>query len=714
MFSNFRDENSFIVEKVESLSLNMLQAKRYDNDFVTNLDLADADKVYEVADNFKQNISYITENYPEYKVQVDSLTKLIDEYVETFKYAVESAEIFGLDEKSGLRGNLNRAVNQAEEIVKKYNITELLAQMNLLRRREKDFIIRKKYKYVDMFDDDFSKVFNIMYQTDMPEDQKDEVVGLVLLYKNQFHAFTSGREEFLDSVDDSNYVLDDIEPYLEQFVNEIKKDIAIKIKNFKAFAWILNIILFSIISIILVRTTYMLIHSIKNIVSALGHFTDKDFSIEISQKQLNRKDEFGLLAKAYQGAQQSIANLVTELQMSINTMAKSNGELASTSNQMASGATELSSQIGSISESANIINHNAQEITKAVEKSDKNIAGIADSADKMSDKTDLMAKSAEEASLDLRTVILSVNKMVESIETIAQNSSNTAYSVNSSAAAVEELSATITEVSQITSNARNISVQASSEAGSTSEIMGILKKSANEIGKVVDIIDAIADQTNLLALNATIEAASAGEAGKGFSVVANEVKELAKQTSEATLQIATQVSDIRKQTETASNSIISISETIDELNSLNGNIAHSVNQQSETINEIAQAVSVAAVNSERTGKLTTSLDINAKNINNSLEKVGCDVDKIAHNSAELSNVSAVVAQNSHQADNNMKKITEQTKGISSGLDEISRNMSSVTSVSEINAMSAEDLKNESASLDEVSKEIDQLISVFKV
>jgi methyl-accepting chemotaxis protein len=70
-----------------------------------------------------------------------------------------------------------------------------------------------------------------------------------------------------------------------------------------------------------------------------------------------------------------------------------------------------------------------------------------------------------------------------------------------------------------------------------SENIDNLSKSAQEIGKVVETINDISEQTNLLALNATIEAARAGEAGKGFAVVAGEIKALASQTAEATLEI---------------------------------------------------------------------------------------------------------------------------------------------------------------------------------
>lgn len=64
---------------------------------------------------------------------------------------------------------------------------------------------------------------------------------------------------------------------------------------------------------------------------------------------------------------------------------------------------------------------------------------------------------------------------------------------------------------------------------------------AQDISKVTEVITEISEQTNLLALNATIEAARAGEAGKGFAVAANEIKELAKQTAEATKEIKIKV-----------------------------------------------------------------------------------------------------------------------------------------------------------------------------
>ena len=80
----------------------------------------------------------------------------------------------------------------------------------------------------------------------------------------------------------------------------------------------------------------------------------------------------------------------------------------------------------------------------------------------------------------------------------------------------------------------------------TNQEISQLGRTADGIGQVIEVIQDIAEQTKLLALNATIEAARAGDAGKGFAVVATEVKELARQTAEATDDIRQRVEGIQK------------------------------------------------------------------------------------------------------------------------------------------------------------------------
>jgi methyl-accepting chemotaxis protein len=131
-------------------------------------------------------------------------------------------------------------------------------------------------------------------------------------------------------------------------------------------------------------------------------------------------------------------------------------------------------------------------------------------------------------------------------------------------------------------------------AEATSASIERLDGSSREIGNVVKLITAIAEQTNLLALNATIEAARAGEAGKGFAVVATEVKELAKQTSKATEEIAAKVTQIQADSRTAVEAIKHIRTVIGQVHDHQTAIAGAVEEQAATTKEIGITVNGAA------------------------------------------------------------------------------------------------------------------------
>ena len=115
-----------------------------------------------------------------------------------------------------------------------------------------------------------------------------------------------------------------------------------------------------------------------------------------------------------------------------------------------------------------------------------------------------------------------MNNMSASTEEMSSN-------VKTVASAIEEMTASISEVAKNAEQAASVADDATRLANDSNAKIGQLGTAADEIGKVIEVIQDIAEQTNLLALNATIEAARAGDAGKGFAVVATEVKELAKQ-----------------------------------------------------------------------------------------------------------------------------------------------------------------------------------------
>ncbi len=188
----------------------------------------------------------------------------------------------------------------------------------------------------------------------------------------------------------------------------------------------------------------------------------------------------------------------------------------------------------------------------------------------------------------------STKEMSQDFSVVAQSADDVSSTVHTIAAAVEEMSASISEISGSSNRASEIATEADSVARNTDEIMIHLHASTTGIGKVLGVINDIADQTNLLALNATIEAASAGDAGKGFAVVANEVKELAKQTTQATEEIGKQIVEMQTNANDAEKGMKKILKVNAETKGIFGEIAVSVSEQSATVNEVANSIGTAS------------------------------------------------------------------------------------------------------------------------
>jgi len=182
---------------------------------------------------------------------------------------------------------------------------------------------------------------------------------------------------------------------------------------------------------------------------------------------------------------------------------------------------------------------------------------------------------------------------------VATSSEEASANVQAVSAAAEELAASVNEIGGQVARAAEMAGRASEEARRGDTRVQALAATAQRIGDVLTLIQAIAEQTNLLALNATIEAARAGEAGKGFAVVASEVKSLASQTAKATEEIRVQIAEIQESSRDAVSAIQAIGEAVGELDAMNGAVAAAVEEQSATTNEIARNTQEAAAGSSQ-------------------------------------------------------------------------------------------------------------------
>lgn len=186
------------------------------------------------------------------------------------------------------------------------------------------------------------------------------------------------------------------------------------------------------------------------------------------------------------------------------------------------------------------------------------------------------------------------------------------------------MTATTGEIAKNSEKAHTTTEQAAHEVDQFSMVMNRLGESAQEIGKVTETITRISSQTNLLALNATIEAARAGAAGKGFAVVASEIKELAKQTSEATNVIKEKINTIQNSTAGAVADIDRIVQVIRDVNEIVMSIAAAIREQTTVTQDIASNISQAS--------------FGVRDVNNRVAETSVVTRSIAKEIAELSGV----------------------------------------------------------------------------
>jgi methyl-accepting chemotaxis protein len=275
---------------------------------------------------------------------------------------------------------------------------------------------------------------------------------------------------------------------------------------------------------------------ITQVVALAQQMSEGDFTHDL---KIDQKDEIGQLVAALNRLVRRMERMLRRVVNSVDTLRFSSGEMTRISDQMADGA----------------------DLTAGRSNT------VATAAEEMSASMNSVSAASEEATTNVSMVADAVAATTETIQTIARHSKE----------------------------ARTIADSAVVQADHASSKMNELGGAADAINKVTEVITEISEQTNLLALNATIEAARAGEAGKGFAVVANEIKELARQTAQATHEIKARIEDIQHSTGETVGEMQQISKVINQVNGIVATIATSVDSQLATTQEVADNVREASL-----------------------------------------------------------------------------------------------------------------------
>ncbi|MEJ5242953.1 MAG: bacteriohemerythrin [Desulfomicrobiaceae bacterium] len=251
----------------------------------------------------------------------------------------------------------------------------------------------------------------------------------------------------------------------------------------------------------------------------------------------------------------------------------------------------------------------AAQIQKSINALLAFVVGLLGAVDGQNRILDEIRQFLAQLDTRLREQLSSTEALAKDVQGAATQSMHDAETIYQS---MEDMSVATTEIATSVAKTAQKTAEARSQAESAAASIAKLSESSRNIGDVSQVIRAIAAQTNLLALNATIEAARAGEAGRGFAVVANEVKELARQTAEATEKITGLIEGIQGDVAGAIAQVQGITGAVAEVNDLASTIASATEEQTATMAEITANVrrtkEAATVVKERADVLMASTE----------------------------------------------------------------------------------------------------------
>ena len=584
----------------QDLRYEFLNARRREKDFLLRLDekyVAQHAEVMQVIDQHLGKLEAADADGA-YKDAIAAIRAGVAEYQHAFEATTTDWVGIGLNDELGLRGKLRKSVHDVEERLKGLSLDKLTITMLMLRRAEKDFLLRLDPKYIETHAKTAAGFITDLQATTVAAADRDQIKALMEAYAADFKSVTGTRLKLIDDEKKLSEAFAKVDPVVTDMIGRINQQFAAASEeaeklSAKTRLWIaIAIVIVAIIAVIVAAMIG------GKIVSPISAMTKAMLALS------GGRQDIVIPATDYSN---EIGHMAQSVEVFKNSMLESQrlaAEQAAAQRQQLERGERMQELTRSfdrdVAAALGTVNH-------AVEEMERTAQSMAESAQSFCAGAEAVSAGAIEASTNVQTV----------------------------AAATEELNASIGEIGNQVTMSTKVAEDAVSEAERTSNVVTGLAAATDRIGQVVTLIQDIANQTNLLALNATIEAARAGEAGKGFAVVASEVKSLATQTAKATDDIAAQIRQIQESTQGSADAIAQITSTIGRVSEISTTIASAVEEQGAATQEISRNVQQASAGSTEVANNITGVTLASQQTSAGSIQVLSAASELARNGALL-------------------------------------------------------------------------------
>ena len=337
----------------------------------------------------------------------------------------------------------------------------------------------------------------------------------------------------------------------------------------------------------LARTFGAMLNYLKGMSATSEAIAGGDLTVRI--KPLSPSDTLG---HAFARMVEGLRNLVSHVRDSAAQVASGSSQVAGASDESARISVQASSAIDEVTSTMHEMSINVQNMVK---------------------NTQVQGSSVSETSASIDQMVASIQRVADTAKVLLDISERSRAEVQSGIATMDKATDGLTRI--------NRSIQ------NSGIIIDALGQRADDIGKIVGVIDDLAEQTNLLALNAAIEAARAGEHGLGFAVVAEEVRKLAEKSAQSTKEISELISSIQREARKAVENMEKSTTIVDEgltmgsdLNAALKRIASVVTEVYKFAQEIGAATNEQSHGSSQIARATARLNEITCEINSAVEE----------------------------------------------------------------------------------------------